>query len=444
MDISITKNYIEMIFNDVLNQVDSAECFYSELHNSSFSIRANKIDSKNISNTRGIGLRIIKDNCLGHAYTTDFTKNGFQNLIKNALLNHKYQEKNYPISFQSIQREDRESNLDLSFRQTSFENKFEVLVNLEEKILGSHENIAKIEQTNYSQVEYFSYLENSNRYSSYSDGSVGSISTMLLAQKDMQEESGSGGLSVKRFSDFNLDKIAQEAIFDATKLLGAKKLKGYKGMAVFSKDMAVTLISLIAQSFKGNNIYKKKSLFETIGEKCAPSFFNLVDDATLKNGFSTYLVDSEGERGQKNLLIKNGRVNEYLFDRYYAKLLDKASTGNGLRDGYSDIPYVGFSNLFVENDKYTLVELLNIMNKGIYITDILGAHTANPITGDFSFGISGICIENGQYSIPFRGATISGNLKDLLKNIVALGNDNDYSETITSPSILIDGLSIVG
>lgn len=270
------------------------------------------------------------------------------------------------------------------------------------------------------------------------------MSTMLLSQKETQEESGSSGMSVKHFTEFDLDKITSEAIFDATKLLGAKKLKGYKGMAVFSKEMSETLISLIAQSFKGSAVYKKKSLFPKLGEVCAPSFFNLVDDATLKNGFSTYLVDAEGEYGQRNTLIKQGIVNCHIYDRYYGHLQNKVSTGNGSRDGYADVPYIGFSNLFVENGTHSLNNLFGLMNKGIYITDILGAHTANPITGDFSFGISGICIENGQFSTPFRGATVAGNLKELLKNIVALGNDNDYKESVTSPSILIDGLSIAG
>lgn len=444
MELSKIKNNIESVFGFLSSDVDSAECFYTEVKKSSFSIKMQKVESKNSSNTRGLGLRLIKGGRLGHAYTTDFSDNGLKTLVKNAMLNCKYQEKAYPLTFQTCKREDWESNLDEEINNVSFNEKFAMLAELEEKIKKGNKNISRIERSSYAQINYASYLANSNQYSSYSEGNLASISTMLLSQSGEQEESGGSGLSVRKFSNFCLDKVAEEAIFDAKKLLGAQKLKGYRGMAVFSKDMAVTLLSLIAQSFKGDSVYKKKSLFPILGESCAPSFFNITDDATLKSGFSSYKVDSEGEFGQRTSLIKNGVVAGHLYDRYYANLTNNTSTGNGLRDGYSDIPYVGYSNLFIENGNNTLERLFQLMDKGIYITDILGAHTANPITGDFSFGISGIEIREGHFATPFRGATISGNLKNLLKNIVALGNDNDYRESLSAPSLLIDGLSIAG
>ena len=107
-------------------------------------------------------------------------------------------------------------------------------------------------------------------------------------------------------------------------------------------------------------------------------------------------------------------------------------------------PSISYSNYYLEKGEHSFQDLLTLMNKGVYVTDILGAHTANTITGEFSFGISGIVVEDGKLSYPFRGATLSGNLKQVLQNIVGLGDDLDLRETTGAPSVLIDKLSVAG
>ena len=423
---------------------DEVECYYTNIQSSKFSLKKRDLEDRSFSQTRGLGLRIIKDKKLGYSHGTNFTEKGIDELIQNTLNNHHYQEKEYDISFHKDKSNYTENHIETDFNQIGFEEKFNLALSLEEKVRSGHSAITCVENTSYFEAVSESFLYNSHDYQASKYHSVASLSAMALSKEGEQEESGGAGLSVKNYHNFDLDYIAKEAIFDATKLLGAKKISSYKGMVLLSRDMAKIILSLLASSFKGSTVYKKKSLFPTIGEEVAPHFFSLVDNPLLKEGLGHYGIDDEGTHAQKTYLIENGIVKQHLYDRYYGHLMNLQSTGNGTRGTYMSTPSISYSNYYLEKGKHSFQDLLTLMNKGVYVTDILGAHTANTITGEFSFGISGIVVEDGKLSYPFRGATLSGNLKQVLQNIVGLGDDLDLRETTGAPSVLIDKLSVAG
>ena len=134
----------------------------------------------------------------------------------------------------------------------------------------------------------------------------------------------------------------------------------------------------------------------------------------------------------------------FLYNTYTANKDKTASTGNGMRGGFKGLPGVGLTNLYIEPGSSSLQELMASAGRGMYITEVMGMHTANPISGDFSVGATGFWIEKGEKAYPVREITIAGNILDLMKNVAVVGSDIRFSGRIGSPSLLIRELSIGG
>jgi len=157
-------------------------------------------------------------------------------------------------------------------------------------------------------------------------------------------------------------------------------------------------------------------------------------------------VDDEGVCSREKILIKEGVLQGYLYNTYTAKKDSVVSTGNAVRGGFSGLPSVGISNLYVEaNEKSAVMSLGHLFNapdKALYITEAMGVHTANPISGEFSIGVTGLWIEKGEIKFPVKEAIISGNILELFGKIESVGDDLRFYGSIGSPSLLIGQIDI--
>ena len=134
----------------------------------------------------------------------------------------------------------------------------------------------------------------------------------------------------------------------------------------------------------------------------------------------------------------------FLYNTYTANKDKTESTGNGMRGGFKTVPGVGLTNLYVDQGKQSLEDLIKSVDKGLFVTEVMGMHTANPISGDFSVGATGFWIEKGRKAYPVREITLAGNILDLMKHVDAVGSDLRFSGRIGSPSLRIRELSIGG
>ena len=115
-----------------------------------------------------------------------------------------------------------------------------------------------------------------------------------------------------------------------------------------------------------------------------------------------------------------------------------------MRDSIKDLPEIGIQNLYIEPSKTTRQELFKKMGSGFFVTDVIGAHTINPITGEFSVGAEGLWVEKGEEAHSVKGVAIAGSLHDLFKNVVEVGNDLRFVASAGSPTILISELQVSG
>ncbi|WP_263381891.1 TldD/PmbA family protein [Granulicella arctica] len=229
--------------------------------------------------------------------------------------------------------------------------------------------------------------------------------------------------------------------------LGARQVKTQKAPVVFSPEIARSIIANIFEAANGDSIYRHASFFaDMLGERVAGENITVIDDGTMVHdgigGYGTAPFDGEGLPTRRKALVENGILKNYVMNTYTARKLGMVSTGNASR-GLAGNPGIGAGNFYLEPGTLTPEQIIGDVKDGLYVTQTMG-FGVNLVTGDYSQGASGLWIENGELSYPVEEITIAGNLKDMYKNIVAIGNDLVFRGASASPTIRVEGMMIAG
>jgi PmbA protein len=143
-------------------------------------------------------------------------------------------------------------------------------------------------------------------------------------------------------------------------------------------------------------------------------------------------------------MVRDGVIESWLYDGARAAHDKVPSTGNSVRDGLGRMPCVGVGNCFLKPGPSNPESLVRQMGSGFFVTDLLGAHTANAISGAFSLGAEGFIVENGAVGDPIRGVTIAGNVHELFNRVVAIGSELRLLGSFGAPAILVSELMLGG
>jgi PmbA protein len=206
---------------------------------------------------------------------------------------------------------------------------------------------------------------------------------------------------------------------------------------VILKPLAFTelLEYAFVPSIYADNVQKGRSpLSDRVGEEIFAPSLCMVDDGLLAGGIGSSAFDGEGVPSQRNVLAKDGRLQGFLYDSYTAGKAGTVSTGNAVRSGYTEVPRVGIRNLVVSSQgAYDLLE----ETRGILVNGFIGAHTANPISGDFSVEAkNAFYVAPGEAARPIRSMMLAGNIFHLLKDI-EVGTDVRSVGAVVTPSVKV-------
>jgi PmbA protein len=204
------------------------------------------------------------------------------------------------------------------------------------------------------------------------------------------------------------------------------------------------LIEFLSSSFSAEEMDKGRSMLAgRVGEQVFAEGITLIDDGLLPGGYATSPFDGEGTPSQETVIIDGGFFSTPLYDLYTARKHGKDPTGSASR-GIKSPPGISPSNLYLKKGRKTSNQLLDGITNGILITDLMGVHTANPVTGDFSLGASGILIEKGKLTRPVRGFAVAGNVLEILRRVTDIGDDLRFFGSVGAPSVRISELSLGG
>ena len=168
----------------------------------------------------------------------------------------------------------------------------------------------------------------------------------------------------------------------------------------------------------------------------------MIDDGLYPGGDQTRPFDDEGTPSRKTVIINKGIVSHLLYDTYWGKRDGVPSTGNADRKSAVSIPHLDFTNFYLSPGTKKPEELIMI-NRGILITEVIGMHTADPISGDFSVGMQGFLVEKGEKR-PVRSMALTGNLHEFFSKIIDVGSDLRFYGSFGAPTISIEEASVSG
>ncbi len=245
----------------------------------------------------------------------------------------------------------------------------------------------------------------------------------------------------------NPEEIGRMAAERTLRRLGARQVKTQRAPVVFSPEIARSLMGNIFEAANGDSIYRHATFFHgMLGERGAGENITVVDDGTLVfdgiGGFGTSPYDGEGLPTRRTVLVERGILKSYVTNTYTARKLGLKSTGNASR-GLAGNPGIGAGNFYLEPGTMSPEELIGDVQQGLYVTETMG-FGVNLVTGDYSQGASGLWIENGELTFPVEEITIAGNLKDMYRNISAIGNDLVFRSSSAAPTIRVEGMMIAG
>jgi len=212
---------------------------------------------------------------------------------------------------------------------------------------------------------------------------------------------------------------------------------------VFEPLAAASVLRHLSEAVSGTALIRKASfLTDMLGSRIASSVVTVQDDGLLPGGVGSRPFDSEGVSSRQTTVIRGGILENYLLDAYSARKLGLRSTANSNREPQGSAS-VGPSNFFLEPGGATPEEIIGTVKRGLLVSELIG-FGVNIVSGDYSQGAAGLWIEDGEPAFPVEEITISGNLKDMLTRIEAVGNDLLVLGEVFSPTLLIGRMVISG
>jgi len=428
-------------------KADAAEVYLRTSTSTNIEVRDQKVDAFERARDIGVGLRVLAGGRTGFSYTTDLTERSLRELVQMAVSGARNTE---PDPFAIIPARPSApyqtvNIFDPEVAALSEQEQIGRVMAMEREAYAVDPRVRRIRKASAGFSRSETLIANSHGASISYRGTAASASIEVVAE-DKGESQAGWDFDVKRFyGKLDIENVGRKAARKALDLLGACSIDSVKAPVILDASVAEEFLSIMAGGFSAENVQKKKSLFiGRLGSEVVSPLITIHDDGLREGGLGSAPSDDELVPARKKTVIDRGRLALFLHNARTANKDHTESTGNGFRGGFKGVPGVGVTNLSIAPGTLTPADLIASTPRGLLVTEVMGAHTANPISGDFSVGATGFWIEQGKKAYPVREITIAGNILDLMQNVDAVCSDLHFSGRIGSPTLRVKELSISG
>ncbi|MCX7193956.1 MAG: metalloprotease PmbA [Proteobacteria bacterium] len=418
----------------------AASAEVSEGFGQAVTVRQGEVETIEYNRDKGLGITIYLGQQRGNASTSDFSPQAVRDTVDAALSIARYTAKD---DCSGLPEEDSMAtdfaDLDLYHPwDLSVEDAIELATECERAAMDADARIQNSEGATVSVHEAQFVLANSQGFVGGYPTSRHSLSCSVIAEQ-MDAMERDYWYSVARNSGdlLGAQQVGRMAAERTVRRLGARQIATMQVPVLFDASVASSLLGHFVGAVSGGSLYRKSSfLLDQLDKPVFSSHINISDIPDIKKGLASSPFDDEGVKTQHRQIVENGVLRGYFLGSYSARKLGLHSTGNS----------GGNHNLILKpsgEGALDLAGLLKTMNRGLLVTELLG-QGVNSITGDYSRGAAGFWVENGEIQYPVHEVTIAGNLKDMYKNIVAVGSDVLVQGSRQCGSILLECMTIAG
>ena len=410
---SYSLNTLEQIARDILTEAKqggatACETNVTDGFGQTVTIRQNAVETIEYNRDKGLSVTVYIGQKRGNASTSDFSPKAIRDTVAAAL---------------SIARYTAEDDC------AGLAEKAQLGFAADARITNSE---GATVSTSQSQFIYANSLGFMGGY----PVSQHSVSCALIAEQNDSKQRDYWYSVARDAADLESAKeIGRKTGMRSAARLGARKIATCEVPVLFEAPIASSLIGHFAAAISGGSLYRKSSfLLNSIGQQVFAPHVQILESPHLHKGLGSSAFDEDGVATVERKIVENGIVQGYFLSSYSARKLKMTTTGNA----------GGTHNLMIQStNTLDIAGLLEKMQTGLLVTELLG-HGVNGVTGDYSRGASGFWVEKGRIAYPVEEITIAGNLKDIYRGIVAIGNDVVVRGSKQSGSILIDRMTIAG
>ncbi|MBK8725405.1 MAG: TldD/PmbA family protein [Holophagaceae bacterium] len=428
---------------------EGAEAFVSVSRSRKAKVRNGVLDDLTASKRGGLGVRVLRRDAqglkCGLATTTDLSRPDFRDLFGTA-----YELAALGDGDPWIRQAEASGNDDLPgrFRQEvenlSPEFRIQQALALETEARKASAKVSAVRESAWTDGSGVSLLLTQTGVRAFDLASSCSAAIELAVEQDGDRQAAWHWDAAREPGALDLAGIGRRAALKGERKLRPASLPAGKYRVVLDPEVTVDLLGIIASMLSAESVLKGRSLFKgRLGEAIASPLLTLIDDGRLPDGLASEPWDAEGLPTRRNILIEDGVLKTYLHTLKTAAEMGVAPTGTAGR-GLGSNPGVTTFNLFPKAGDRSVAQLLADAGDGVLITEIMGLHTVDPVSGDLSVGASGVRIRGGELAESVDKLTLAGNLKELLNRIVAVGDDLTWFGSSAGLSLLLEDLALGG
>src|SRR5271169_3539528 len=439
----------DIVRRAVAGGATATECVVREGDEFSTLVRLGQVETLKEAGSKSIGVRVFFGQRAASTYSSDFSREGLDRMLKSALELAKITSED---PFGGIPAADQlgqlSGDLDLYHKDVYSlpgPERIDYARRAEKAALDSDPRLKNSDGGSFDAATGRKILANSHGFVGEYRRSYCSVAAVPIAQDDQGNMQRDYWYAVARSLAKleSAESVGKEAARRTLRRLGARKVKTAHVPVVLDPMVAASMLEHIFEGINGDSVYRGASfLAGKLGEQIAGANVTVIDDGTMPGGFGTTPFDGEGIPTRRTVVIENGVLRSYLLNTYTARKLKLETTANASR-GLAGTPGISPGNYFLQPGTKTPQQIIGEIKDGLYVTEFLG-HGANLVTGDYSRGASGMWIVNGELAYPVEEITVAGNLKEMFSNISEIGSDLEFRGSVASPTIRIDGLTVGG
>ncbi|MBF8269008.1 MAG: pmbA [Gammaproteobacteria bacterium] len=403
----------------------------------SVTVRLGEVETIEHQRDKGMGITVYLGNHKSSASTTDFSDQALLDTVQAAVAMARYASADDCAGLLAPEYLARTvPDLDLCHPwDIAPEAAIELAVACEDAARQADSRIVNADGTVLNSYGGSHVYGNSHGFTGGWDWTSHSLECAVIAEQDGKMQRDGWYTSARDHSEMEAGPAVGRCAAQRTVTrLGARKVPTCNVPVIFEAPVAKGLLGAFLAAIAGGALYRKASfLLDRLGQEVFAGHINISERPHLPKGPGSAPFDSDGMATRDRDLVSNGILNGYLLSAYSARKLGLAPTGNA----------GGVHNLILETGKRDLNGLIKQMHRGLLITDMIG-FGVNNVTGDYSRGASGLWIEQGQIQFPVEEITVAGNLTDMYRRIVEVGNDVDRRGNIQTGSLLIENMMVAG
>jgi len=429
------------------NEQIEVACSYGRVR--SLRVYEGELENMTTADNAAIGVRVLADGREGFASAGSLDPDVVNQMLSEARENAKFAEADPHVG---IAEPDGVEPVAINLWReevatTPVEEKVQIALDLERGVRSADPRITGVRVVSYGDNEGSFALASTAGIRASTQATSASVSVQVLAEDGDKTQTGFGWDGARRPGDLNIERVIERAVSRTVDLLGATKPATAKVSLVLDPHLTSTVMGLIAGTLTGDRVIKGRSPFvDRVGEEVATPLLTLVDDATDPESLGADSHDGEGLATRRVPLITDGVLQGFVHDSYTGRRSGHGSTGSAVR-GTRGLPSPGVHALAIApGASGNLDDLIAGVDLGVLVFNLAGIHSGvNAISGDFSVGVEGRMIRNGQLAEPISECTISSTLQRMLLDTTAVGSDLTHLPSGTSaPSTVIGDVMLSG